>query len=221
MEVDEHPLASPQEFRAEMVASSASSVVIALHGEPDVVTAPVLDATLEEVCRANPRSLVLDLSRSRLVWHGRVHPDRRTLSTHRDQPARRRGVQDDSPNLRGRRSSKYFDRTRSDRRRRRRRIVVMRETDSCRLVAVYENREAALGAAEAVRNAGAPPDEVRVDQDLDRVASIQGEMPQELEHTVLGPGNVGPFTKEMTQGLTLRAVLGGACGSVVALPLAA
>ncbi len=97
----------------------------------------------------------------------------------------------------------------------------MRETDGCRLVAVYENRDAALLAAEAARNAGAPPDEVRVDEDLDRVASIQGEMRQELEHTVLGPGNVGPFTKEMTQGMTLGAVVGGALGSVVALPFAA
>jgi hypothetical protein len=46
-------------------------------------------------------------------------------------------------------------------------------------------------------------------------------MRQEIEHTVLGPGNVGPFTKEMTQGMSLGAVVGGVIGLVVALPFAA
>ncbi|MDQ1382785.1 MAG: hypothetical protein QOG65_164 [Actinomycetota bacterium] len=90
-----------------------------------------------------------------------------------------------------------------------------------RLVAVYETRDAALAAAEAARNAGVPADDVRVDEELDRVASIQGEMRQEIEHTVLGPGNVGPFTKEMAQGMTLGAVVGAVIGVVVALPFAA
>jgi hypothetical protein len=97
----------------------------------------------------------------------------------------------------------------------------MAESDGRRLVAVYETREAALAAAEAARNAGVPADEVRVDEELDRLASIKGEMRQEVEHTVLGPGNIGPFTKEMTQGMTLGAVVGGAIGLVVAAPFAA
>lgn len=87
--------------------------------------------------------------------------------------------------------------------------------------AVYDTRERAQQAAEAARRAGAPTGEVRIGDELDAVVALQGEMREEMEHTIAAPGNVGPFTKEMTKGMVPGMVLGGAIGAVLALPLAA
>src|SRR5215211_7744857 len=63
---------------------------------------------------------------------------------------------------------------------------------SLRIVGMYESEETARAAAEAARAAGAPPEAIRVGEPLDRIASVQGEMRAEMDHTVAGPGNVGP-----------------------------
>ena len=90
-----------------------------------------------------------------------------------------------------------------------------------RLVAVYESEATARRAAAAAMQAGAAREDVRVADDLDAVVSLQGEMREEMEHTLVGPGNVGPFTKEMTKGMFIGIVAGGLIGLVVALPFAA
>src|SRR5262249_7022231 len=54
----------------------------------------------------------------------------------------------------------------------------------------------------------------------DEMASVRSEMRAELDNTIVGPGSVGPFTKEMTKGIALLAVLGALVGAVVALPFA-
>src|SRR4051812_38978594 len=89
-----------------------------------------------------------------------------------------------------------------------------------RLVAVYESEESAREAAAAARRAGAAPSEVRVDEPLDRVVAMKGEMREELDHTMAGPG-VAPHTKETAHGMFALGALGAIIGAVVALPFAA
>jgi hypothetical protein len=90
-----------------------------------------------------------------------------------------------------------------------------------RFVAVYETEEAARRAADAATRAGADGRDVRIGEPLDRVASVEGEMREEMDHTFAGPGNVGPFTPQMAKGMSLGTIIGGAIGLIVALPAAA
>lgn len=91
-----------------------------------------------------------------------------------------------------------------------------------RLVAVYPSSERARAAARAaIAVEGVAPPEIRVGDRMDRLAAVEGEMHEEMAHTLAGPGNVGPFTKEMTKGMLLGVVVGGAIGTLFALPFAA
>lgn len=90
-----------------------------------------------------------------------------------------------------------------------------------RLVGVYESEGDARAAAAVARRVGAPEVSIRIERAVDRLASVQGEMREEMDHTVAGPGNVGPFTKEMGRGMVLGIVVGGVLGALVALPFAA
>lgn len=68
-----------------------------------------------------------------------------------------------------------------------------------RLIGVYRDDEAASRAAEAAeRNGGR---NVVYGARVDAVDSLQNEMREELEHTIVGPGSVGPFDKESTKGM--------------------
>ncbi len=96
----------------------------------------------------------------------------------------------------------------------------MSEDRGRRLVAVYESSEAARAAAAAALQAGATSDAVRIDNDLDRIVSVRGEMHEEMEHSLMGPGNVGPFTKEMTKGMLVGAIAAAVIGALIALPFA-
>jgi len=87
-----------------------------------------------------------------------------------------------------------------------------------RLIAVFEDNQAAQAAAEAVRRAGAG--EVRVGGDRDNRTALQAEMREEMEHTSAGAGNVGPFTKEMTKGLLAGTLVGGLIGGLLGVPAA-
>jgi hypothetical protein len=89
------------------------------------------------------------------------------------------------------------------------------------LLAVYASRRRAEAAARIARRTGAGPGDVRIGDALDRVVAVEAEMREEMEHTLAGPGNVGPWTKEMVKGMTLGTLLGAALGVVVTLPLAA
>jgi hypothetical protein len=90
-----------------------------------------------------------------------------------------------------------------------------------RFVAVYRSEEAARRAAAVAERAGADAGAMRVGEPLDRVASVEGEMREEMDRTLAGPGNFGPFTPRMAKGMTLGTVVGGAVGLVVALPAGA
>jgi hypothetical protein len=89
-----------------------------------------------------------------------------------------------------------------------------------RLVAVYGSERSARAAAAAARSVGASPDDIHVGATPDQIASVKGEMREEMDRTIAGPGNVGPFTPKMAKGMTVGAVLGALFGLVMALPLA-
>ena len=88
------------------------------------------------------------------------------------------------------------------------------------LIGVFRDDEAARAAADAAAQAGIDRSRIRLGQKADEVAALRGEMSEELGNTVAGPGNVGPFTKEMTKGIRVAAPLATLAGAVLALPLA-
>ena len=90
-----------------------------------------------------------------------------------------------------------------------------RESSARRLVAVFENETVARSAAAALRDAGITVDD---DTKADELAAIRGEMSEEMQHTVVGPGSFGPFTKEMSKGIVGGIVIATVIGAVVALP---
>jgi hypothetical protein len=87
-----------------------------------------------------------------------------------------------------------------------------------RLIAVFEDEQAAEAAATAVRRAGGA--DVQVGGGRNSRTALQAEMREELEHTSAGAGNVGPFTKEMTKGLLVGTLVGGLVGGLLGLPAA-
>jgi len=54
----------------------------------------------------------------------------------------------------------------------------------------------------------------------DHVAAIKGEMHEEVESTVVGAGNVGPFTKGQSRGIAKWTPLAAGAGALIMLPLA-
>ncbi|MEA3077549.1 MAG: hypothetical protein QOF60_2457 [Actinomycetota bacterium] len=85
------------------------------------------------------------------------------------------------------------------------------------VVAVFRTEQDAEEAARDVRSVlGRGP---RVGGRTAEVESLKAEMREELEHTVVGPGSIGPFTKEMTKGLLVGVTLGVIVGFVVSVPL--
>ncbi len=88
------------------------------------------------------------------------------------------------------------------------------------VVAVFRDQPTAAAAADAVQRTGVEPGRIRVGEERDEVASLRGEMREEMEHTVAGPGNVGPFTKEMAKGTLAGVAAATVAGAVLALPLA-
>jgi hypothetical protein len=89
------------------------------------------------------------------------------------------------------------------------------------VVGVFETEAEARRAAEAAKRAGVDPSVIRIGDRRDRVRELEGEMLDEMEHTVMGPGNVGPFTREMTRAMVPLTIVVGVVGALVALPFAA
>jgi hypothetical protein len=80
-----------------------------------------------------------------------------------------------------------------------------------RIVATFGGPEDARRAVEAARRAGF---DARPGDPVDRRGAIRGEMADELESTVAGPGSVGPFTKSMSKGLVRWVPLGAVLGAI-------
>ena len=79
------------------------------------------------------------------------------------------------------------------------------------IVAAFHDGTAAERAADELRASGVDASRVRVGSDRDERAELQAEMKEELEKSVIGPGNFGPFTKEMQKGIGI--------GMGIAVPL--
>ena len=83
------------------------------------------------------------------------------------------------------------------------------------LLAVFPDIDAARAAAEAVQRMGLPGDAVRIGDHEDEVRALRAEMHEEMSNTWVGPGNVGPFTEEMTKGLVVGSAIGAAVGALI------
>jgi len=86
-----------------------------------------------------------------------------------------------------------------------------------RIVATFGGPEDARRAVEVARRAGF---DARPGGPVDRRGAIRGEMADEVESTVAGPGSVGPFTKSMSKGLVRWVPLGALLGAIGGLLLA-
>lgn len=87
------------------------------------------------------------------------------------------------------------------------------------VIGVFRDLEAARAAADAAARVASSGRAPRIGEAGGEVASLKAEMREEAEHTVVGPGNVGPFTKEMTKGLSAGTIVGIVVGALLALPL--
>jgi hypothetical protein len=86
------------------------------------------------------------------------------------------------------------------------------------VVGVYRDARHAQQVVDALITEGILQSDIRVGDEHDTVTAMRSEMREELEHTVAGPGSVGP--KEMTKGIAVLAAIGALIGAIVALPLA-
>ncbi|HJP64702.1 MAG TPA: hypothetical protein VKA30_00190 [Actinomycetota bacterium] len=87
------------------------------------------------------------------------------------------------------------------------------------VVGVFRDRAGAERAVAALRQAGMGSATIRIDRERDEVTSLRGEMREEVDQMVTGPG-VGGVTKEAQRTLARTVPLFAAIGAVVLLPLA-
>jgi hypothetical protein len=85
------------------------------------------------------------------------------------------------------------------------------------LLAVFPTADSARAAAETLTRQGVPSGAVRVGARDDEVRALRAEQREEMSHTWVGAGNVGPFTKEMSKGLLLGSLVGGILGALVGI----
>jgi hypothetical protein len=95
----------------------------------------------------------------------------------------------------------------------------MEESPEARtLRATYRTRAQAERTASTMKRQGFEP---TIDEPADERAVLRAEMRDEVESTVVGAGNVGPFTKSMTKGIIagvpLAAVIGAILGGLIGL----
>src|SRR5437773_1109922 len=83
------------------------------------------------------------------------------------------------------------------------------------VVAVFRNRSSADEAIRQAVAARVPPSRIHEGDPEDRVAALRGEMREELEHTIIGPGPVGPATKEQTKALRVSLPVATAIGGAI------
>src|SRR4051812_18263668 len=88
------------------------------------------------------------------------------------------------------------------------------------LVAVYRDRETAEAVArELSRVPGVSSEAVRVSDAADRLLSVRAEMDAEVAESWASPGLGAFFTAEMMRGAVLFALVIGAIGVLVGLPI--
>src|SRR5918912_2241421 len=86
-----------------------------------------------------------------------------------------------------------------------------------RLVGVYRDEPTARKVADEARAAGA--ERVEIETEEDRIASLRGEMREEVSEAWAGP-SVGIYTKEMARSVPKWTAAGAAVGLLVTVPVA-
>jgi hypothetical protein len=84
--------------------------------------------------------------------------------------------------------------------------------------AIFSSEEAARAAARTLEREFEGV--VTRDSEMDQRAALRAEMRDEVEATVVGPGNIGPFTKGMTRGIALWVPVCTVAGAVLGVVLA-
>lgn len=82
------------------------------------------------------------------------------------------------------------------------------------VVGSFVGASKARRAADALRAAGVPEDEIVVAAESDHAESMKAEMREEMDHSAAG-GAISVINPEMARGAAKWAVLGGAIGLVV------
>lgn len=88
------------------------------------------------------------------------------------------------------------------------------------LLVVLPTREDAEEAARQLLRAGVSAEDVQVDQEPDRIASLRAEMHEELTQAWVVPNAAVVYTKEAARGLVLGVGAGVLIGVLAAFPLA-
>ena len=87
------------------------------------------------------------------------------------------------------------------------------------LVGVFADHDQANRVAADLAAKGIERSAIRVNAHVDDVASLRGEMRDELTNAVPGVASLIPFSKETTKGAVSFAVLGAIVGAVLVSPL--
>jgi hypothetical protein len=85
------------------------------------------------------------------------------------------------------------------------------------VVAVFRDRPSAERAVRQAVAAGLSPSLVHEGVPEDEVAALRAEMREELEHTIVGPGPVGPATKEQTKALRISLPVATVVGAAIGI----
>jgi hypothetical protein len=85
------------------------------------------------------------------------------------------------------------------------------------VIAVYRDEQQARRVVDALER-DAVAGEVHIGEQADEQQALRNEMQEEMEHTVVGPGNVGPFTKEAAKGAGVGTMGAAVFGALAALP---
>lgn len=88
------------------------------------------------------------------------------------------------------------------------------------LVAVFATRQEAEAVAKRLTDAGAPSASVRVADPRDEVASMQGEMREEMENTFVSPQAALAVDKEGARSMTVLLPIAIVVGALLFSPLA-
>jgi len=87
------------------------------------------------------------------------------------------------------------------------------------ILGVFGDQPTADTVVRRLRDVGVSPQDVRVGDPASSVAAMKAEMREEADNTIVGPGNIGPFTEEMTKGIVVWVTVGALLGGLVVLPL--
>lgn len=87
------------------------------------------------------------------------------------------------------------------------------------ILGVFGDQATADHAVRRLRDVGVAPQDVRVGDAAASVAAMKAEMREQADNTIVGPGNVGPFTKEMAKGVVVWVTVGALLGGLLVLPL--